>query len=110
MNRSKESWPGQPERDVRAYLSRYFLQILKSSFTDSVSVGFSESRPINLGRMQVHPGKCYAVSSGLLIRRYASVPGNTGVGRIGEFWGFARKQAGSEEGRQEAKLKFVLKL
>ena len=54
--------------------------------------------------------KCYAVNWGPLIRQYASVPANTGLGRIGEFWGFARKQRGSDEGRQEAKLKFTCKL
>ena len=44
------------------------------------------------------------------VRQYASVPANTGLGRIAEFWGFARKQRGSDEGRQEAKLKFTCKL
>ena len=47
---------------------------------------------------------------GAFARQYASVPANTGLGRIGEFWGFARKQRGSDEVRQEAKLKFTCKL
>ena len=48
---------------------------------------------------------CYAVSSGLLIRRYASVPANTGLRRIGEFCGFAKQSR--EDPMYEQNLYFL---